>query len=154
MKKGLLLGTPGLDGQPRLYEQFMLNVAAKNMSRRVLPLRMPASIGLDYIRLMTQRGATSSIPPPAVIYIDTAHTYPETAMEAQAAWNALRPGGFMTGDDYTHYFPPVQQAINEWVMRQPAGTFVPPTEFASDWGKVQRMRRVRVLKDVCRRPSR
>lgn len=51
----------------------------------------------------------------------------------------------MTGDDYTHYFPPVQQAVNEWVLRQPPGSFVPPQEFAGEWGRLQRMRRVRIL---------
>jgi hypothetical protein len=142
VKKGDMLGPPGADGQPRLYEQFMLNVASKNLSHRIVPLRTPASIGLQYVHRVTQHGR---VPRPCIVYIDTAHTYPETVMELEAAWALVRPGGFLTGDDYTHYFPPVQQSINEFVSRQPPGTFVPPSEYASEWGQVQRNRLVRVL---------
>ena len=100
--------------------------------------------------------------------------------ELEAAWELLRPGGFLTGDDYTHYvrarvrsnsmqravgsmdctltacrfpsprthgqqFPPVQQALNEWVLSKPASSFVDPTLYATRWGKMQKMRFVRIL---------
>ena len=91
LKKGAMLGPPGPDGQPRLFEQFMLNVAKKNLSHRVIPMRMPAAIGLQYVHLHTKCG----LPQPAIVYIDTAHTYPETAMEVEAASRAsLRSGPF------------------------------------------------------------
>ena len=180
VQKGNALGPPGADGQPRLYEQFMLNVAGKNASDRIVPVsgrpclalqlisllardrgifaclprltpmfvchtaqvRMPAAQGFEYVHRQVRMGY---IPPPSIIYIDTAHTYPEMVFELEAAWALLRPGGFLTGDDYTHYFPPVQQALNEWVQRQPPGSFVPPLNFALGWGSVQKMRFVRIL---------
>ena len=120
----------------------MLNVRGKNASDRVIPIRMPAAQGLEYVHRSVRM---AYIPPPSVIYIDTAHTYPETIFELEAAWALLRPGGFLTGDDYTHFFPPVQQALNEWVLSKPPGTFVPPTEVASRWGSMQKMRLVRIL---------
>ena len=120
----------------------MLNVAGKNASDRVIPVRMPAAQGFEYVHRHVRMG---NLPPPSVIYIDTAHTYPEMSFELDAAWALLRPGGFLTGDDYTHYFPPVQQALNEWVSRQPPGSFAPPAQFANGWGSVQKMRLVRVL---------
>lgn len=88
-QKGDLLGTQDTDGTPRLFQQFMLNVAAKNMTDHVLPVRVPASIGLEYVHRQTQFGY---IPQPSIVYIDTAHTYPETAMEMAQAWKVLRPG--------------------------------------------------------------
>jgi len=141
-KRGKMLGKPGADGQPRLFEQFMLNVAGKNMTEYVLPLRMPASIGLLYVRRHVEQ---QGLPPPAIIYVDTAHTYPETFFELEAAWALLRPGGFLTGDDFTHYYPPVQQALNEWVASKPNATFEPPALWASRWKGAQRNRLVRIL---------
>lgn len=133
---------PGADGQPRLYEQFMLNVFGKNASSHVVPLRLPASIGLEYLQ---RKVLFQLIDRPAVIYLDTAHTYPETMFELELAWNLLPPGGYLTGDDYTHYFAPVQQAVNEFVSSKPKGTFAEPVTFAMDWGKKKKMRQVSVL---------
>lgn len=141
-KKGNFLGRPGPDGTPRLFEQFMLNVAAQNASEQVLPVRMPALQGLEYIR---RRVAFQGVPPPSVIYLDTAHTYPDTIFEIEAAWRLLRPGGYLTGDDFTHYFPPVQQSLNEWISSKPRGSFEDPTRFAAAWGRRQKMRMVRIL---------
>ena len=61
IQKGNALGPPGRDGQPRLYEQFMLNVAGKNASDRVVPVRMPAAQGFEYVHRQVRMG---QIPPP------------------------------------------------------------------------------------------
>lgn len=51
----------------------------------------------------------------------------------------------MTGDDFTHYYPPVQQALNEWVASKPNATFEPPALWAARWKGAQRNRLVRIL---------
>ena len=43
---GKWLGTRDPSGQPRLYEQFMLNIQGTNISEYVVPLRATATIGL------------------------------------------------------------------------------------------------------------
>ena len=174
-KRGKMLGKPGADGTPRLFEQFMLNVAGKNASADVLPLRMPALLGLQYVRRHVEQVCAwharacppcmhthvhpadpssrhveqEGLPPPSIIYVDTAHTYPETIFELEAAWALLRPGGFLTGDDYTHYYPPVQQAVNEWVASKPAGAFEPPALWAAKWHPEPRT----MLRSQCSRCS-
>ena len=85
-KRGKMLGKPGADGQPRLFEQFMLNVAGKNMTEYVLPLRMPASIGLLYVRRHVEQ---QGLPPPAIIYVDTAHTVSPHASSAHVLCDVI-----------------------------------------------------------------
>ena len=68
-KHRMLLAGPGSGGQPRIFEQFMLNVRGRNASSHVLPLRMPATIALEYLM---RRVAFGQIPPPSVVFDDTA----------------------------------------------------------------------------------
>lgn len=137
--KGKLLGTPSATGQPRLYEQFMLNVIGANVSSHVVPMRLPAETGLRYLE---RRVLFGKLPAPRVIFLDTAHSYPETTLEMERAWDILAPGGYLTGDDYTHYFPPVQQAVNEFVRSKGVESFVWPGHWAAKWHGRQRMRTV------------
>ena len=117
-------------GAPRLYEQFMINTRAMNVSSQVVPMRVPAVIGLRFLRDLIEEGM---LPRPRLVYLDAAHMYPETQLEAEAAWDILAPDGFLVGDDYDHYWPEVQQSVNEFVMRKGAEAFADPAEFAARW---------------------
>jgi hypothetical protein len=48
------------------------------------------------------------------VYIDTDHNYETTVRELAGSWQAVRPGGFICGHDYSQqYFPGVVRAVNE-----------------------------------------
>ena len=53
----------------------------------------------------------------AVIYLDTAHTYPEMVLEMEAAWEVLAEGGYLIGDDFDHRWAPVQQSVTNFVVK-------------------------------------
>lgn len=125
--------TAGKLGEPRLYEQFMTNSRAKNVSSNIVPMRTSAVVGLRYLRDLIVAG---KLPPPKVIYLDAAHMYPETQFEAEAAWEVLAPGGYLIGDDYDHYWPEVQQSVNEFVLRKGPTAFVPPARFTANWPRM------------------
>ena len=68
--KGEMLGHPGANGQPRLYEQFLFNVQASGYSHRILPMRASATVGLAFLeQLVTQH----KLKPPPVVFLDAAH---------------------------------------------------------------------------------
>lgn len=127
--KGQWLGPQSRSGQPRLYEQFMLNVAGKNVSDVVIPVRTSAIVGLKYVLSLMSSGR---VPPPGVIYLDAAHEYPETELEIQFAWEVLAPGGLLLGDDYV--WPGVQQSVNEFVLRH-ANAIASPWKTVRQWAR-------------------
>ena len=51
-------------------------------------------MGLRYLLELVDR---RQIPRPRVIYLDTAHEYPETVLELRLAFQLLAPGGILTG---------------------------------------------------------
>ena len=69
-------------------------------------------------------------------------------MELRAAWQLLAPGGFLTGDDYTNHFAPVQQSVNEFahslhhVVPSPASWGLPSWD---NRRHLSRMRHVQLL---------
>lgn len=140
--KGKSLGGQGLAGQPLLFEQFMANIAANNVSRWVLPVRLTASVGLQYLDRLIRLG---KVPQPGVIYLDTAHTYPETLTEIELAWQLLPPGGFLLGDDFDKGWAPVQQSVNEFVRHLGMAAFDAPANYTQGWSK--RTRRLVTLVD-------
>ena len=141
-RKGRLLGPQGATGEPRLWEQFMLNVIANKVSRQIVPVRMPAATAMRYLARKIDAG---ELPSPGAIYLDTAHAYPDTELELAETWPVLPPGGLLVGDDYDQSWAPVQQSVNEFVATQPAGTFDDPAQFASGW--YRRSRRLVSLVD-------
>lgn len=141
-RKGRLLGPQGSSGEPRIWEQFMVNVISNNASSQIVPLRMPAATALRYLSRLIQAG---SLPPPGAIYLDTAHAYPDTELELAEAWPVLPPGGLLVGDDYDRRWAPVQQSVNEFVALQPPGEFDDPQRFPHAW--LRRTRRLVSLVD-------
>ena len=145
--KGDNLGHQADTGEPRLFEQFMSNIKHKNYTDLVLPLRAPAMVGLRYLQTLVER---RKIPPPNVIYLDTAHEYPETEMEMQFAWRILAPGGILTGDDYDKFWPSVQQSVNEFASRLTSDDAEEPAHWAPkvlSAGMLKRVKQVELLDD-------
>ena len=57
------------------------------------------------------------------VYVDGNHLYEHVKGDLEAFWKALRPGGYMTGDDYTEgrwYEGGVKRAVDEFVAREDA----------------------------------
>jgi hypothetical protein len=104
--KGLWLGPQGRLGQPRLFEQFMANVAGSGFREIILPVGTSASVGLRYYQRLLP-----SIPRPYIIYVDAAHQFGETLDEIRESWKLVAPGGLVMGDDYHHLWPGVQAAV-------------------------------------------
>ena len=132
------LGPQGIAGEPRLFEQFMTNIAAyPRFGSRVLPVRTTASVGLRYVqRLLKRRQGTRHgqfLGRPALIYLDSAHEYPETLDEMRLAWAVLPPGGFLLGDDYDTSWPGVVWSLNEFVSGLRASE-VAHVDYACGWG--------------------
>ena len=126
------LGPQGASGEPRLYEQFMANIAVEARVRsRVLPVRTSSSTGLRYAaRLLAKRRLFEGRP--RLIYLDAAHEYPETLHEMRLAWQLLPPGGFLVGDDFDSSWPGVQWSLNEFIAeRRPSE--MAPVDFACGW---------------------
>ena len=85
-------------GQPTIYERFLANMAAAGLSRRVVPLRLTATVGFRLIRKLVAHHRLAHAP--SVIYLDSAHLIGETMLELIAAWETLPPeGGVLFGDD-------------------------------------------------------
>ena len=149
LAKGRMLGPQGVAGEPRLRDQFMSNVAAANLSDLVIPVQAPAMVGLRYVNTLIRRG---HIPAPPVIYIDTAHEYPETSLEMQEAWEALAPGGILMGDDFDKFWPQVQQSVNEFVALRPPSEFGDITAWAAAYRrmKLPRMKLVSLVQEPTR----
>jgi hypothetical protein len=125
--KGKWLGPRGIDGEPRLFEQFLANVHASGFSHRILPVRMSSVVGLKYFAHLT---STGRITRPHVIYLDSAHEYPETELEIRAAWDLLPAGGFLVGDDYDDFWPAVQQSVNEFASY--SSSIEPPAAYCDE----------------------
>ena len=73
----------------------------------------------------------------AVIYLDTAHTYPEMVLEMEAAWEVLAEGGYLIGDDFDHRWAPVQQSVTNFVVKMGADAFEPPASYVQTWSHVK-----------------
>ncbi|CAE7584636.1 unnamed protein product [Symbiodinium natans] len=66
---------------------------------------------------LTSEAAAEHLPPQSVdlVFIDALHTY-EAAYQDILLWAPkVVPGGIVSGHDYSHYFPGVIRAVNEYV---------------------------------------
>ena len=124
-------------GTPRLWEQFMTNIIHWQLTDQIIPFRLTSGEGVPFLLSLVRTGV---IPPPAAIYLDTAHTYPETLLELESAWPLLASGGILVGDDFDLWWPPVQQSVLEFASR------VGPSELAApawtrEWPEFRHMLR-------------
>eukprot|EP00996_Jenningsia_fusiforme_P000759 NODE_1687_length_1441_cov_35.250000_g1522_i0.p1 GENE.NODE_1687_length_1441_cov_35.250000_g1522_i0~~NODE_1687_length_1441_cov_35.250000_g1522_i0.p1 ORF type:complete len:373 (+),score=59.31 NODE_1687_length_1441_cov_35.250000_g1522_i0:107-1225(+) len=90
-------------GEPELYEQWMANIVASNLTDVVLPLRQSSILGARFLKAV--RWVAD------LIFLDSAHEVDETFNELVLYWDRLRAGGILLGDDY------VWRAVRHDVMK-------------------------------------
>ena len=104
-------------GRPHIFEQFMVNILEDKMQHIVLPLVTTATVGLVGLqRLQSVRGT----PQVDALYLDSSHEEDDTLAELKLAWNVLRPGGLLFGDDYDQYWPGVREAVFKFAKAKAA----------------------------------
>lgn len=74
---------------PTVYQQFLSNMIAENVSDRVVPVRMSSAEAALGLNLMAD-----------AIYLDAAHTAIDVYEDAHRWLRHLKPNGLFFGDDY------------------------------------------------------
>ena len=91
-------------GHPRLYEQWMINIAAANLQDVVLPMAATSTVGLKAIGQLQQYegpsvlgGRRERLPKIDLLFLDASHEGDETFIELELAWRTLgrNPGATM-----------------------------------------------------------
>jgi hypothetical protein len=80
-------------GRPTVYEQFIANIIAANLTRHVVPFSATSILGARF--LLGKKIY------PQVIFLDSAHLQGETFVELELYWLLLQPGGILLGDDWS-----------------------------------------------------
>jgi hypothetical protein len=101
---------PRRNGMPRLYEQFLSNVVRAGVSDRVVPLPQTST---NASLLLHDMGVIAGL-----VHIDASHEYADVLQDARAYWELLKPGGYLVGDDYHHYWPVVIKAADEFALEK------------------------------------
>lgn len=96
------------NGYPTMFRQFIRNILAAGVARRVFPLPMTSSAAAN---VLIQKGVIAD-----AIYVDGSHDGPEVLMDLTAYWRLLRAGGVMFGDDYDQYWPGVKWAVDTFCL--------------------------------------
>jgi hypothetical protein len=97
------------NGHPDLYDTFLNNVYAADLTRYIVPLPQTSSTAA---MILTHLQIAAS-----VVHIDAAHDYEEVLRDATAYWALLGPGGYLIGDDYHASWPGVIRAAGEFSAR-------------------------------------
>jgi hypothetical protein len=92
-------------GYPRLHELFLSNMVHLELTERVTPLPLPATIAA---RVVAEKNIVAD-----VIYIDGSHDYEDCKADLANYWPLLRQGGILFGDDYQAW-PGVTRAVDEF----------------------------------------
>jgi predicted O-methyltransferase YrrM len=88
------------------YAQFLCNVLLSGFEKQILPFRNTSSLALQ---LMRERRVEVDF-----IYIDAGHSECEVASDLAGAWEIVRVGGMIVGDDFTNRFLGVPQAVRDF----------------------------------------
>lgn len=91
-------------GFPRLYFQFLHNVAKAGLQKQIVPIPQTSINGA---RFLHAHKIVADL-----IYIDGSHEFPDALMDMDFYWRILRKGGVMFGDDYG--FPGVSKSVAEF----------------------------------------
>jgi hypothetical protein len=108
------------DGAPRVYDQFMVNMIDHKRQYLVLPMVATSIVGF---RSITRLQSQNKLPKVDLIYLDSAHEEYETYVELNLAWDILRPGGFIFGDDWD--WPAVRSDVRKFADTVKRGTAWP-----------------------------
>jgi len=91
------------DGNPKIYDYFMLNMKKNNLINNVVPLRVSSIVGARMLKVLKYDID--------FIYLDSAHEAGETFMELMLYHEILKDKGVLFGDDY-HGFPAVKYDVD------------------------------------------
>ncbi|UJR32568.1 hypothetical protein I4U23_020029 [Adineta vaga] len=80
-------------GRPIVYEQFLANIIANNLTDHVIPYSTTSLLGA---RFLLEKKLF-----PQIIYLDSAHLQGETYLELELYWTLLQTGGILIGDDWS-----------------------------------------------------
>lgn len=84
-------------GAPRIFDQFMVNMIDHERYRTVVPMAATSAVGLRAIKLLQQ---SHKLPFVDALYLDASHEADETLIELRMAWEIVREGGIVFGDDW------------------------------------------------------
>ncbi len=96
---------PREHGYPRLYFQFLHNVAKAGLQKRIRPIPQTS---LNGARLLKAHAYTAQL-----CYIDGSHEYSDVFADIEAYWPLVEDGGILFGDDFA--FPGVQAAVIRFI---------------------------------------
>jgi hypothetical protein len=80
-------------GRPVVYEQFIANIVANNLTKYVIPFSTTSILGA---RFLLEKKLF-----PQIIYLDSAHLQGETYVELELYWLLIQDGGILIGDDWS-----------------------------------------------------
>lgn len=86
-------------GRPNLFKSFMANCIKYGVEQYIVPIHLDSFAGY---RLLNgkHRNGFSWAGKFHVVYVDSAHISPMVYMDLTEAWECLRAGGHLIGDDY------------------------------------------------------
>lgn len=91
------------DGNPKIYDNFILNIMNNNLTDTVIPLRVSSIVGARMLKVLNYEID--------FVYVDSAHEAGETFMELMLYHDILKNKGILFGDDY-HGFPAVKYDVD------------------------------------------
>ena len=91
------------DGNPKLYDLFILNMMKNNLTDTVIPLRVSSIVGARMLKVLKYEID--------FVYVDSAHEAGETFMELMLYHDVLKKKGILFGDDY-YGFPAVKYDVD------------------------------------------
>ena len=115
-RDGLMLS----HGLPRLFRQFVANT--KQHAPVILPWPIASLTALRTLQHLVLTPA-SGVPRPDFVYLDAAHEKGETKLEITRAFDLLRPGGLLVGDDLDWFA--VESDLQEFCAALPPAALVP-----------------------------
>ena len=114
-------------GYPQLYKSFATHVVSHDVADYVVPLPLDsvnASVILQKLNIKVD-----------MLHIDAAHDYRSVLTDLESWWPLLNVGGVFIGDDYSHDWPGVMQATDEFLAKNTHD------EFQSSGGKCLAIKR-------------
>ena len=91
------------DGNPKIYDLFVLNMMSNDLTNHVIPLRVSSVVATRMLKVLQYEID--------FVYVDSAHEAGETYMELMLYHDVLKNKGILFGDDY-HVFPAVRYDVD------------------------------------------
>ena len=104
-----------------LYHQFLANVKHRGLEGYIVPLPATSTIGC---RWLAGQGIAADL-----IYVDASHEEDDVLSDLRGAWDVLRTGGVLCGDDWSAAWYGVICAVNRFRKEKDAGLQVQGTHW-------------------------